>query len=321
MNPVAAQKIAEKHDFKSGFRCPKCGRLFPLYQSLISHYDECQIDDAEAETDDKEEEELVLKEERKDDEEEMRNAGKDHSDDVPIANALGLRKILPRSDPPRSPSSPSPNKKLLEEDQKLNAPSVASDNVDNEEQEEDSDDEDIARALGLRKILPRSASSEIPKTQSPKKKLPEYHPKSNVTFERSKSGKDYEKEDEVCPESVIYVPPPMPEQSPQQSREQSPEQSPINKPKAPKSQSQKRKRKPKASDSDHICPEGYVACKLCYEFFPTEESLNAHERSEHPDVHSYQCTICNYCSLEKSLMTRHMRTHRNDFKKYYFINS
>ena len=315
MNPVAAQKIAEKHDFKSGFRCPKCGRLFPLYQSLISHYDECQVGDTEAEKFDKEEETVECKEEREDDEELTNEADKEDSDDIPIAKALGLPEIVKKSNTPEVPETSTPNKESLKDNSKITSLAVISDSVEEQKEDSDeneSDDEDIARALGLRKILPRSDPPESPKTPSPKKKLPEYHPKSNVTFERSKSGKDYEKEDEVCPESVIYVPPPIQELSPCSS----PELSPIRKPNATNTQGLKRKRKLKAFESDKTCPEGYVACKLCYEFFPTEESLNTHERSKHPDVLSYQCTICNYCSLEKSLMTRHMRTHRKDFEKY-----
>ena len=50
-------------------------------------------------------------------------------------------------------------------------------------------------------------------------------------------------------------------------------------------------------------------CKLCSDTFFTELGLNQHEKAKHADVETYQCKICNYCSLEKSLMIRHMRTH------------
>lgn len=30
--------IAEKNSFESGFRCPHCERLFPLYSSLVTHF-------------------------------------------------------------------------------------------------------------------------------------------------------------------------------------------------------------------------------------------------------------------------------------------
>ena len=247
INPVTAQKIAEKHNFESGFRCPKCERLFPLYQSLISHYDEC-VEDGDS---------LTIKTENLSDNEERQ--GSSQEKDVDVATCS------------------------------------------------DEEGEAIAKALGLRKIKPRKDPSSTPSSSSsPKKKLPEYHPTSNVTFERSKSGKDdYENEEDVCPESVIYVPPPEPEEAEITLSANSPKKEP----KSPVKGSSKRKRK-KVSEKEHSCPEGYVTCKLCYDFFPSEKDLNEHERSKHPDVSSYQCTICNYCSLEKSLMTRHMKTHR-----------
>ena len=55
--------------------------------------------------------------------------------------------------------------------------------------------------------------------------------------------------------------------------------------------------------------EGSYHCKLCADSFFTEHDLNNHEKTKHVKIQTYQCKICNYCSLEKSLMIRHMRTH------------
>ena len=55
--------------------------------------------------------------------------------------------------------------------------------------------------------------------------------------------------------------------------------------------------------------EGPYHCKLCSDTFFAETDLNDHEKSRHIKIQTYQCKICNYCSLEKSLMIRHMRTH------------
>ena len=55
--------------------------------------------------------------------------------------------------------------------------------------------------------------------------------------------------------------------------------------------------------------EGSYHCKLCADSFFTENDLNNHEKTKHVKIQTYQCKICNYCSLEKSLMIRHMRTH------------
>ena len=55
--------------------------------------------------------------------------------------------------------------------------------------------------------------------------------------------------------------------------------------------------------------EGPYHCKLCADSFFSESDLNNHEKTKHVKIQTYQCKICNYCSLEKSLMIRHMRTH------------
>ena len=59
--------------------------------------------------------------------------------------------------------------------------------------------------------------------------------------------------------------------------------------------------------------EGPYHCKLCSDTFFTESDLNDHEKTRHIKIQTYQCKICNYCSLEKSLMIRHMRTHSGTF--------
>ena len=52
--------------------------------------------------------------------------------------------------------------------------------------------------------------------------------------------------------------------------------------------------------------------------FFSEGDLNNHEKTRHVKIQTYQCKICNYCSLEKSLMIRHMRTHSGKFD-YNFL--
>ena len=59
--------------------------------------------------------------------------------------------------------------------------------------------------------------------------------------------------------------------------------------------------------------EGPYHCKLCADSFFSESDLNNHEKTKHVKIQTYQCKICNYCSLEKSLMIRHMRTHSGRF--------
>ena len=62
-----------------------------------------------------------------------------------------------------------------------------------------------------------------------------------------------------------------------------------------------------------LTKEGPYHCKLCADSFFSEADLNNHEKTKHVKIQTYQCKICNYCSLEKSLMIRHMRTHSGKF--------
>jgi len=56
-------------------------------------------------------------------------------------------------------------------------------------------------------------------------------------------------------------------------------------------------------------PNQPVTCRLCGENFPNYKILHAHEKEKHRNVPVYTCKVCKYCSLEKSLMIRHLRTH------------
>lgn len=52
-----------------------------------------------------------------------------------------------------------------------------------------------------------------------------------------------------------------------------------------------------------------VSCRICGEFFNNYKDLQNHEKTKHANIPVYTCKVCKYCSLEKSLMIRHLRTH------------
>ena len=40
---LRSKLIAEKNQFETGFRCPNCGKLFPIFSGLQLHYQNCEV--------------------------------------------------------------------------------------------------------------------------------------------------------------------------------------------------------------------------------------------------------------------------------------
>ena len=62
-------------------------------------------------------------------------------------------------------------------------------------------------------------------------------------------------------------------------------------------------------DGQPVNSDHQVSCRICGEFFADLNELRNHEHTKHANIPVYTCKVCKYCSLEKSLMIRHLRTH------------